>query len=330
VLDRYTNNQESSKEIIHAHGFKASNSTDGVPGISGVVLDPADESRVTFELDEENRRAGEYWLHSHWHEPYGMSLPIIIESDTRSGDLNTRHGDDAVIQDSVLYLEDFCPYFADDGPDSNPTCSHTAVQDAISEAYYGKHGEPVYPSYEDPEGNENNCDNAPVDAANSGDVNFQAILANRRTFDDPHNVAVKEATTHLRVRVYNAATQSNFHVNFGGLPAKLVAVDGQWVEEIDVTESGWWVAVSQRLQVIVDVRGLKHGEGDWSKITARNEDIETSQQAGLIVTRDRGADASHPQAKIADSPANYMTNDGEKMLKAFVPLADPHKDPDVQ
>lgn len=318
----YTNRHEGVKEIIHAHGMIAGG-YDGVPYISGLPLEYLDTQRYTYPVLEENRRSGEYWLHSHWHIVDGMTIPIIIENDKKYPSNFPKEVADNLndAQESQFFIEDFCPYLSDDGPGSNPTCCNEIVMKGLQEMYYGQKVKPTYPSFEEPATNENNCDVEHVDPADSGDVGFEALLVNGKDATAPQTVKVN--SRFLRVRLTNAAAQSNFKITFGGLPATLVAVDGQWVEPVDITKSGWWAAVAQRLTVLIDTKDMK----DDTVFIARNEATGVdSMQGGVVVTK---ADAPATRSfSLIGEEVGYMTNENEKKLHAIQPLS--VKEPDVE
>jgi len=58
------------------------------------------------------------------------------------------------------------------------------------------------------------------------DVKYDALLANRRTLDDPEIVSVHAGESVL-LRLIAASSSQNFYVDTGGLEAELLAVDGK-------------------------------------------------------------------------------------------------------
>ena len=60
------------------------------------------------------------------------------------------------------------------------------------------------------------------------DVEYDALLANRRTLDDPEVISVDPGETIL-LRLIAAASSTNFYVDTGMLKAEILAVDGKEV-----------------------------------------------------------------------------------------------------
>ena len=63
------------------------------------------------------------------------------------------------------------------------------------------------------------------------DVKYDALLANRRTLDDPEIVSVQAGESVL-LRLIAASSSQNFYVDTGALEAELLAVDGKAVQPI--------------------------------------------------------------------------------------------------
>ncbi len=82
------------------------------------------------------------------------------------------------------------------------------------------------------------------------DFDFDAYLANDRTLADPEVIAV-ERRGRVLLRVINAAAATSFWIDTGGIPARLVAVDGHGVEPVEGTRFG--LAMAQRLDLEIDL-----------------------------------------------------------------------------
>jgi FtsP/CotA-like multicopper oxidase with cupredoxin domain len=63
------------------------------------------------------------------------------------------------------------------------------------------------------------------------DVQYDALLANRRTLDDPEIVTVTAGESVL-LRLIAASSATNFYVDTGALEAEILAADGQAVRPI--------------------------------------------------------------------------------------------------
>jgi hypothetical protein len=63
------------------------------------------------------------------------------------------------------------------------------------------------------------------------DVKYDALIANRRTLDDPEMISVHPGESVL-LRLIAASSSQNFYVDTGALEAELLAVDGKAVRPI--------------------------------------------------------------------------------------------------
>ncbi len=80
------------------------------------------------------------------------------------------------------------------------------------------------------------------------DVKYDALLANRRTLDDPEIISVNAGESVL-LRLVAASSNQNFYVDTGGLEAELLAVDGKAVQPIK--GNFFQLGVAQRLDLKV-------------------------------------------------------------------------------
>jgi FtsP/CotA-like multicopper oxidase with cupredoxin domain len=62
-------------------------------------------------------------------------------------------------------------------------------------------------------------------ARDLNDVNYDAFLANYRTLADPEVVKV-EPGEEVLLRIINASSMTNYHIELGQLQGRLIAVDG--------------------------------------------------------------------------------------------------------
>ena len=82
------------------------------------------------------------------------------------------------------------------------------------------------------------------------DVGFDAFLANDRDLSDPEIVQV-EKSSQVRLRIINAGSSSNFWIDTGQLPGRLVAVDG--IDVSPISGSRFEIAMAQRLDIDVSI-----------------------------------------------------------------------------
>jgi FtsP/CotA-like multicopper oxidase with cupredoxin domain len=84
------------------------------------------------------------------------------------------------------------------------------------------------------------------------DVHYDAFLANDRTLADPQIVRV-ERGGHIRLRVINGASSSQFWIDLGELVGRVVATDGHLVHP--VAGNRFPLAMAQRLDIQIDLPG---------------------------------------------------------------------------
>jgi FtsP/CotA-like multicopper oxidase with cupredoxin domain len=118
------------------------------------------------------------------------------------------------------------------------------------------------------------------------DVHYDAFLANDRTLADPQIVRV-ERGGHIRLRVINGASSSQFWIDLGELVGRVVATDGHLVHP--VAGNRFPLAMAQRLDILIDLPGA----GAFP-ILARLEG--ETRQTGIVL-----ATADAPVSRIAES-----------------------------
>jgi FtsP/CotA-like multicopper oxidase with cupredoxin domain len=82
------------------------------------------------------------------------------------------------------------------------------------------------------------------------DVHYDAFLANDRTLADPQIVRV-ERGGHIRLRIINGASSSQFWIDLGDLVGRVVATDGHPVHP--VAGNRFPLAMAQRLDILIDL-----------------------------------------------------------------------------
>src|SRR6266852_8457969 len=87
-------------------------------------------------------------------------------------------------------------------------------------------------------------------AMDLNDIDYDAFLANDRTFADPEVIRT-EPGGRVQLRLINAASSSQFWVDLGALSGSIVAVDGHPVGPVRATRLP--LAIAQRLDVLIDL-----------------------------------------------------------------------------
>src|SRR5206468_11796238 len=82
------------------------------------------------------------------------------------------------------------------------------------------------------------------------DVKYNALLANRRTIDDPQVFEVKPGQIVL-LRLMAAASATNFFIDTGKLDATIVATDGEDVQPLK--GNFFQLSLAQRLDLLVTI-----------------------------------------------------------------------------
>ncbi len=92
----------------------------------------------------------------------------------------------------------------------------------------------------------------PAMAMDLNDIDYDAFLANDRTFSDPEVIRT-EPGGRVRLRLINGASATQFWIDLGALSGTIVAVDGHPVRP--VRGSRLPLATAQRLDVLIDLPG---------------------------------------------------------------------------
>jgi FtsP/CotA-like multicopper oxidase with cupredoxin domain len=152
-------------------------------------------------------------------------------------------------------------------------------------------------------------------AMDLNDVDFDAFLANDRTFADPEVIRT-EPGGRVRLRLINAASSTQFWIDLGALTGTVVAADGHPVRP--VRGSRLPLAMAQRLDVLLDLPG----NGSYP-IFAQ---VEGKRARTGIVLAASGAPVSRLAAEAGeDAPPVDLSL--ERRLEAATPLA--QRAPDV-
>ena len=142
------------------------------------------------------------------------------------------------------------------------------------------------------------------------DVHYDALLANRRTLDDPEMVSVQPGESVLLRLIASASARQNFYVDTGSLAAEILAVDGKAVRP--VKGNFFQLGVAQRLDLKVTIPK----DGGAFPILAQGEG--TKLLCGIVLIT-QGASA--PQlSRTASASTAALDNTQEKRLQAVDPL----------
>ncbi|SEF10549.1 Multicopper oxidase with three cupredoxin domains (includes cell division protein FtsP and spore coat protein CotA) [Rhizobiales bacterium GAS191] len=286
-------NESGTRTLIHWHGQLPPWTQDGfpwpqTPPITNGAVQSYDYAPIP----------GTYWMHSHhdMQEQSLMTAPLIVHS---AAELREDR------QEVVLMLHDFTfrtPEEVLAGLTGTTVAAAQAMAQKTEEAPADKGDanvpEPRIAGMADrvprmampgmtmsgPSGMQMHMD--------LNDVHYDAFLANDRTLADPQIVRV-ERGGHIRLRVINGASSSQFWIDLGDLVGRVVATDGHPVHP--VAGNRFPLAMAQRLDILIDLPRagafpiLARLEGD-----GRQTGIVLATPGGHIPRIDDSAQAAPP------------------------------------
>jgi FtsP/CotA-like multicopper oxidase with cupredoxin domain len=281
-------NQAGTSTIIHWHGQLPPWTQDGFPW----PQTPPIAAGATHSYDYAPI-AGTYWMHSHqgMQEQSLMTAPLIVRS---AEDMRADR------QEVVLMLHDF---------------SFRTPEELLAGLTKSNGSQSAMPK--GGMGDSMKMGSGSMAAMNMGsgmamdlnDVDFDAFLANDRTFADPEVIRT-ELGGRVRLRLINAASSTQFWIDLGALTGTVVAVDGHPVRPVRGTRLP--LAMAQRLDVLIDLPGI----GPYP-IFAQ---VEGKRARTGIILAASGAPMSRLAAE-AEQNAPPVDLSLERRLEALNPLA---------
>ena len=306
-------NQLKVPTSIHWHGLILPNLMDGVPFVTQNPIAPGKSFRYDFPL----KQSGTYWMHSHYglQEQIYNSAPLIIWtpeerakadrqivvmfsdfSFTSSEQIlkGLRSGTQTASKKQNLAGKKLDSMDAGKMPGSMGTPAPTEV---IAQKWDDQKQMLVRTIVRAPE--------AEID------VKYDALIANRRTLDDPEIISVNSGESVL-LRLIAASSSQNFYVDTGSLEAELLAVDGKGVQPIK--GNFFQLAVAQRLDLKITIPK----ESGAYPILAQGEG--TKLLAGVVLATKRASVSK--LSRTASTSTAALDNTQEKKLRALNPLPD--------
>jgi len=281
-------NQAGTSTIIHWHGQLPPWKQDGFPW----PQTPPIAAGASHSYDYAPI-AGTYWMHSHqgMQEQSLMTAPLIVRS---AEDMRADR------QEVVLMLHDFSFRTPDELlaglTKSNGSQSEMPMSGMGNNMSMGS-------------GSMRAMNMESGMAMDLNDVDYDAFLANDRTFADP-DVIRTEPGGRVQLRLINGASATQFWIDLGALSGTVVAVDGHPVRPVRVTRLP--LAIAQRLDVLVDLPG----NGAYP-IFAQ---VEGKRARTGIVLAASGAPVSRLAAEAGENAAPVDLS-LERRLEAVTPLA---------
>jgi FtsP/CotA-like multicopper oxidase with cupredoxin domain len=286
-------NQLKEPTSIHWHGLILPALMDGVPFVSQNPIPPGGTYHYQFPL----KQSGTYWLHSHYglQEQLLASAPLILESEEQNAKADEQYTvllNDYSFTPPAKILERLNAGMKDMGGMS------MKKMPATQKLYAQKWDESGGFARTITEG-----------GLPDTDVKYDALIANRRTIDDPEVFRVEPGHTVL-LRIIAGSAATNFFVNTGVLKSQLTAVDGKDIEPL--SGDYFQLGVAQRIDLLVKIPD----QGGAFPIVAQGEG--TQQQCGVVLATEGEKIPKIPlQAEFA---AAGLDNSQELRLKAKNPM----------
>ncbi len=219
---------------IHWHGLLVPFAMDGVPGVSF----PGIPARSTFAYEFPIKQAGTYWYHSHsaYQEEDGLYGPIVI---------------DPAGPDPVAYDREHVIVLSDHSPMSGATIYKKLKQMGGGYFNYQRLTLSGQLAGRDLTGAERReWAKMRMDPADIADVTGSTYNFTVNGFGPYDNwTGLFTAGERVRLRIINAAAQTNFNVRIPDLPMTVVQADGQNVRPVIVDE--FQIGVAETFDVIV-------------------------------------------------------------------------------
>ncbi|PYI64476.1 MAG: copper oxidase [Verrucomicrobia bacterium] len=300
-------NQLPVPTSIHWHGLVLPNLMDGVPFVTQDPIPPGGSRRYNFPLQQ----SGSYWMHSHYglQEQQLLSAPMVIRSPKQSK---------AADAEFTVMLSDFSFTSSKDilkGLTGKKSAMNGKNRDTMSDSQpmstAGQKESLVVQQWD--ETSKRLVAREVQAAAPDIDVKYNALLANRRTIDDPQVFEAKPGQSVL-LRLMAAASATNFFIDTGKLDATIVATDGEDVQPLK--GNFFQLSLAQRLDLLVTIPET----GGVFPILALGEGA--SLQTGVLLSTPGTKIPKRPLALRPQRKMGGLDNTQEIHLRAKEPLAD--------
>ena len=253
-------NQLKEPTSIHWHGILLPPLMDGVPYVSQDPIPPNGKMVYKFPL----KQSGTYWMHSHFglQEQLLNSAPLILQSEEQKAKAEEQY---------VVLLSDFS--FKPPGQILKELKAGMKKMKGMSGMKeMAKKEKLIAQKWDD--GTQRFVPVTVEGQLPDTDVKYDALIANRRTLEDPQIFRVGRGHTVL-LRMIAGSSATNFFVKTGALTAELTAVDGKDVSPL--SGSFFQLGIAQRIDLLVKIPD----QGGVFPILAQGEG--TKQRCGIIL-----------------------------------------------
>ena len=288
-------NQLKEPTSIHWHGILLPASMDGVPYVNQEPIPPNGTMTYKFPL----KQSGTYWMHSHFglQEQALNSAPLILQSEEQKAKADEQY---------VVLLSDFS--FKPPGQILKELKAGMKKMKSMSGMNEMPNREKLVAQKWD-DGAQRFVSATVEGELPDTDVKYDALIANRRTLEDPQVFRVRPGHTVL-LRMIAGSSATNFFVNTGALTAQLTAVDGKDV--LPLSGNFFQLGIAQRIDLLVKIPD----EGGVFPLLAQGEG--TRLQCGVILATEGETVSKLPiEAQIATAG---LDNTQELRLTAKNPL----------
>ena len=286
--------QESS---IHWHGLLVPFEMDGVPGVSFPGIHPG----ATFNYEFDVVQSGTYWYHSHsgYQEQDGLYGPIVI---------------DPAGPDEIAYDREHVLVLSDHSRMSGATIFRKLKQ--MGGGYFNHQRltlSGLLAGRDLPADERREWAKMNMDPADIADVTGSTYTFTVNGFGPFENwTGLFKPGERVRLRVINAAAQTNFNVRIPDLPMTVVQADGQNVRPVTVDELQ--IGVAETFDVIVtpgdraysfvsesiDRSGL--GRATLAPREGMSAPVPPLRPRPLLTMKDMGMGSHSSGAAAADTP----------------------------
>jgi FtsP/CotA-like multicopper oxidase with cupredoxin domain len=238
-------NQLAVPTSIHWHGLILPNLMDGVPFVTQDPIPPGASHRYDFPL----KQSGSYWMHSHYglQEQQLLSAPMVIRSPAQSRVADAEFT--VMLSDfSFTSPKDILKGLMGKAQDTKGKQQGKSMPDSKSMSMSGQKESLVVQQWDAASKRlvAQTAQAPPPDI----DVKYDALLANRRTIDNPQVLEIKPGQSVL-LRLMGAASATNFFIDTGKLDATIVATDGEDVQPLK--GNFFQLSTAQRLDLLVTI-----------------------------------------------------------------------------
>jgi FtsP/CotA-like multicopper oxidase with cupredoxin domain len=301
-------NQLPMPTSIHWHGLILPSLMDGVPFVSQNPIPPGGSHRYDFPLVQ----TGSYWMHSHYglQEQQLLAAPMVIRSPAQSKVADTEFT--VMLTDfSFTSPQDILTRLMGKNQATKEKTQTKNMSDQKTMSMSQQKQSLVVQQWD--EVSKRLISREVQTGLPDIDVQYDALLANGRTIDDPQVFNVKAGQSVL-LRMIGASSATNFFVDTGKLDATIVATDGEVVQPLK--GNFFQLSIAQRLDLLVSIPEA----GGVFPILALGEG--TSTQTGVLLST-LGAEApKQPLSIRSQKTMGGLDNTQEVRLIAKEPLPD--------